>query len=268
MRPDTSLACHRLRADTPPEGTDLYKSLVYPHLGKVKLFRMESLGGDQTMQIDEQLRASCEGPRGVCSSICSEWCVSMYPKLWMLLRHPVAMFRSASLSRGFRRLFHPAALGRWWHANPSAVTEAVTTLAKHAQQSGELWQLTFDVMLLCFTCIHDTDFQAQCAEQVLTWLAMDCLSDADYFYGCRCMVYCQPFSHLYDMHSSVLQRIIHSTRRAEQGMRCYTRWTAQTALHMWKLGSTWWAFYVFDHIDAAVEDSIMKNVWNWCECYD
>ena len=82
------------------------------------------------------------------------------------------------------------------------------------------------------------------------------------------MVYCQPFPHLYDMHSSVLQRIIHNTRRAEQDMRCYTRWTAQTALHMWKLGSTWWAFYVFDHIDAAVEDSIMKNVWNWCECYD
>ena len=91
------------------------------------------------------------------------------------------MFRSASLSRGFRRLFHPAALGRWWHANPSAVTEAVTTLAKHAQQSGELWQLTFDVMLLCFTCIHDTDFQALCRASV------DLAGD-----GVQCSLRCPP----------------------------------------------------------------------------
>ena len=148
--------------------------------------------------------------------------------------------------------------------------DAVATLAQHAEHaehSSGLWQLTFDVMLLCFTCIHDTDFKAQCAEQVLTWLAMDCFSnDADYFYGCRCLVYCQPFPHLYDMHSNVLQRIVCNTRRAKQGVRCYTRQTAQTAMHMWKLGHTWWAFYVFDHIDAALEDSVMKNMknmWNW-----
>ena len=115
-------------------------------------------------------------------------------------------------------------------------------------------------MLLCLTCVRDKGAKEKYAKQVLTCLETDHLSDADRFYGCRCLVYCEPFPGLEDMHARVLGRIVQRNQRATSGVRLYSRLAAQTAIYMWKFGSWWWSLYVFQHVEATVQDSVAATV--------
>lgn len=174
-------------------------------------------------------------------------CISIYSESWLCFG-----------SQGFRCLFQHTALAHWWNASPEAVMGVVTWLASHAQCCGELWQLTFDAILLCLRHVPDWNTRAQLAEQVLTWLHTDALSDSESLYACRCIMYCEPFLHLYDLHDRVLQRIARKNKQATDGTRLYLRVTAESAIYMWSiLGAGPLLWYPNWCIDVALESALV-----------
>lgn len=58
LRPDTYLACQRLRSETPSEGAHVFIRTPIPNLAmaNIAFYRMQPLDS-----ADEQLRAACEG---------------------------------------------------------------------------------------------------------------------------------------------------------------------------------------------------------------
>lgn len=133
--------------------------------------------------------------------------------------------------------------------------DVVNTLAEHAQNHEELWQLTFDVIALCFYCVPDWQWKAELAEQVLTWLALCPMSHKNRLYGCRCIMYCQPFRRLKSLHHHVLERIQSANKdftQESEPTRFYLRLTAQSAICLWELEEMWYLHWCGHTIAAAL----------------
>jgi len=213
--PDTYLACQRLRSETPSEGAHVFIRTPIPNLAMANIAFYRMQPLDSAA-LDEQLRVACEG---------------------------------------FRCLFQPWALRCWWHASSESVRDVVKTLAKHAQNHAELWQLTFDVIALCFYCVPDWQWKAELAEQVLMWLALCPMSHKNRLYGCRCIMYCQPFRRLKSLHHHVLERIQSANKdftQESEPTRFYLRLTAQSAICLWELEEMWYLHWCGHTIAAAL----------------
>ena len=160
-------------------------------------------------------------------------------------------------------MFQPAALKHWWRANPTAVEATIASLFGHACKDRELWQLTFDVILLGLYELPDWHVRQKLAEQVLTCLSVSSLNNTDRFYGCRCMAYCEPFPALYDLHSEVMRRLLRKSKKAKRGMLLYIKWAAQTAIYRWSLNHVWWYyFWCGQTVEMAARAKIEQFV-NW-----